>query len=59
MIRNLEIERSEIAAHCHAEDHRMNWQAAETLTKERNWYKRQVKAAIWSERKKASTEEGT
>ena len=53
MIRNFEMERSEIAAHCHNEDHRMNWQAAETLTKERNWFKRQVKEAIWSERKKS------
>ena len=51
MVRQMDVDRSEIASHCHNKDHRMDWEGAKILTVEEHWGKRKTKEAIWSVRK--------
>ena len=49
-VRSMDIDHSEIAAHCHLKDHRMEWKESRVLTSEKHWLKRQVKESLWSVR---------
>ena len=53
-VRNLDVERSEVARHVHENDHQVDLNSMHIVEREAGWKRRLVKEALWTKRLKSS-----